>query len=290
MQGRYQRCSQQKDYSVKMQVPTLFLTATYSEPSLSSSGARYVLSKSSSFFSELARAIRISTLPTSASSFASAAWASAMLNACGADVVARAKRCVRRYHGAATPGLSSRSHRQMQMARPICWEENGRVGESGRTQRCLEHVTPRALVVAFTRRRHSRQGCGAARSGPMTQRPSACNKCFAYFDVLLPPSAASLVRNPPSHASIVFASIAPPEYDGLLSLNTTLQTSHVPFRAREAPSEPVDGFVSPQSTITPSTRLGELPVPFALSLHAQRLCSAVSTRNCALVCLGPMGT
>lgn len=50
---------------------TLFLTATCSEPSLSSSGARYTFSKSSSFFSESASAMRISTLPTRASSLAS---------------------------------------------------------------------------------------------------------------------------------------------------------------------------------------------------------------------------
>ena len=58
---------------------TLFLTATCSEPSLRSSGARYIFSRSSSFFSELASAMRISTLPTRASSLASAACASAML-------------------------------------------------------------------------------------------------------------------------------------------------------------------------------------------------------------------
>jgi hypothetical protein len=57
---------------------TLFLTAACSEPSFKSSGARYVFSRSSSFLSEPASAMRISTLPTSASSLAAAACTSAM--------------------------------------------------------------------------------------------------------------------------------------------------------------------------------------------------------------------
>jgi hypothetical protein len=180
-------------------MPTLFLTATCSEPSFRSSGARYIFSRSSSFFSELASAMRISTLPTRASSLASAVCASAILNVRRGRVLARASGG--RYHG---------GRRQLQLIRRAPQADAAGVAHQ-RSQRrcggrirtgglCLEHVTPRPLVIAFTRRRRQAGiwGCTADDAAA-----TACSKCIASSTSFCPRRrrlSAHLSLTPPRRA------------------------------------------------------------------------------------------
>jgi hypothetical protein len=264
-------------------MPTLFLTATCSEPSFRSSGARYIFSRSSSFFSELASAMRISTLPTRASSLASAVCASAILNVRRGRVLARASGG--RYHG---------GRRQLQLIRRAPQADAAGVAHQ-RSQRrcggrirtgglCLEHVTPRPLVIAFTRRRRQAGiwGCTADDAAA-----TACSKCIASSTSFCPRRrrlSAHLSLTPPRRAPYRLPSASQQP----AASPPVQQTPHPPFRAREAPSEPAARFVQrrPGQSHTHSlcshlTRCGARFArrqSLAATVHAQRAC--LSRREC----------
>ena len=233
-------------------MPTLFLTATCSEPSLRSSGARYNFSKSSSFFSELARAIRISTLPTRASSLASAVCASAMLEICSECVL-------RQSGGQCHGGVITRYLRRAPQAdaNGVAHQLLGTMAKQANRGGWVMFGARHAFsvwcrpVIAFTRRRHQagiRWTCAS-----MTQYrlpvTIASRLRFASVNVdnltsaLLPELDADYIIFASDHAFLPHSPEDPPE------------ASHFCSEHAKRHSEPLHRFVQPQSTITPSTHL-----------------------------------